>query len=84
MQRAGPNHVRFGSEADIEARPRDVRFTLESRHQERILKLVSTPASAESHRRLRRGRTGGCAKLTWRRQGVAVVASRATQMSGGS
>ena len=40
MVRSSFGNVRFGSEADIEARPRDVRFTPESRHQGRILKLV--------------------------------------------
>ena len=32
MQRAGPDHVRFGSEADIEVRRPDVRLTPESGH----------------------------------------------------
>ena len=32
-------HVRFGSNADIEARPLDVRFTPESKHRARIVAL---------------------------------------------
>jgi hypothetical protein len=36
MQRAGPEYVRFGSEADIEARRPDVCFTPESGHRENL------------------------------------------------
>jgi hypothetical protein len=55
MQRAGPDHVRFGSEADIEVRRPDVRLTPESGHCLARSGCLLGPLSEVSHRQMSPG-----------------------------